>query len=205
MKTIQSIFVMLPFLVSAQAKTTEELRSQNFKKYAIQSAEINYKISGDAEGEEFMIFQDYGWKSLRQRTMTFELYGISSTQTLVELKDGDFIYRISEDDSTYLLKKDFKWSQQASYKQPGEVSEAILFSMGGEQLPTDSTLLDKKCQVWSFEGKALQELWVWNGLVLKRKAKLGDRLITTTATKVQIDITPLEGIFEIPSYFNEKK
>lgn len=204
MKIISHLLLLLPFAAFTQAQTAEELRAQDLKKYAIQSAEITYEISGDAEGEERMIFEDYGWTSLRTRTMTFELYGISSTQTLVEMVDGDFVYRLSEDDSTYLLKKDYKWSQQASYKNPEQVSEAILFSMGGTQQPTDSTLMGKQCQVWTFQGKALQELWIWKGLVMKRKAKLGDRLIETTANKVEVDVTPLVGLFEIPSYYKEK-
>ncbi|WP_421764802.1 hypothetical protein [Ekhidna sp.] len=205
MKLILNLLIILPVVALAQAQTAEELRTQDMKKYAIESAEIAYKISGDAEGEENMIFKDYGWTSLRTRSMTFELYGISSTQTLIELIDGDFVYRLSENDSTYTMKKDYKWSQQASYKEPDLVSEAILFSMGGQQTEADSLLLGKTCQVYTFEGKALRELWVWKGLVMKRKAKLGDRLIETIATKVEVDITPLEGLFEIPSYYQEKK
>ncbi|MEQ9468382.1 MAG: hypothetical protein RLN88_13290 [Ekhidna sp.] len=201
-----SLFTLLsvPLLVFGQAKTAEELRAQDLKKYSIESAEITYEITGDAEGEEVMVFTDYGWTSLKQQTMTFELYGITSTQNVHEITDGDFIYRVNPEDSTYVVRKDFKWSQQASYKSPDQVSEAILFSMGGEQ-QSDSTLMDKTCQVWTFEGKAIQELWVWNGLVLKRKAKLGDRLIETTATEIKLDVSPNLILFTFPEYYTEQK
>ncbi|SNT35356.1 hypothetical protein SAMN05421640_3484 [Ekhidna lutea] len=197
------ISLLVPSFLSAQAKTAEELREEDLKKYSIESAEINYKISGDADGEELMAFNDFGWMSLRQQTMTFELYGITSTQSVYEITDGDFVYRLNPDDSTYSIRKDYKWSQQASYKNPEQVSEAILFSMGGKQ-QAYKTHLEKNCQVWTFEGKAIQELWVWNGLVLKRKAKLGDRLIETTATKITIDISPNPILFTIPEYFQKK-
>lgn len=204
MKTLAFFLTIIPFIGYSQAQNATKLRSQNLKKYEIKSAEIKYKISGDAEGEEMMTFDEYGWKSLRQQEMTFELYGISSTQTVYEVTDGDYIYRLNLDDSTYQLRKDIKWSQQASYKSPGQVSEAILFSMGGSQ-QADSTLNSKTCQVWTFEGKAIKEMWIWKGLVLKRKAKLGDRNIITVATEVNIDISPDPSLFGFPDYFRPKE
>ncbi|WP_420316004.1 hypothetical protein [Ekhidna sp.] len=204
MKQIIILSLLVPSIVFSQAQTAEELRVKDLKKYSIQNAEIIYEISGDAEGEEFMVFKDYGWTSLRQQTMTFELYGITSTQSVYEITNGDFIYRLNPEDSTYATRKDYKWSQQASYKTPDQVSEAILFSMGGEQ-QENRTLLDKDCQVWTFEGKALQELWVWNGLVVKRKTKLGDRNIETTATAVKLDAVAKSELFSIPPYYSEKQ
>ncbi|WP_420577848.1 hypothetical protein [Ekhidna sp.] len=204
MKISISLLLLLPLVAFSQAKTAEELRSKDLKKYAIKSADITYEISGDAKGEELMVFTHYGWTSLKRQTMTFELYGITSTQSVHEVTDGDFIYRLNPDDSTYKVRKDFKWSQQASYKTPDQVSEAILFSIGGNQ-QSDSTLMDKKCQVWTFEGKAIQELWVWNGVVLKWKAKLGDRNIVTTATSIKLDVEPNPILFKIPGYYNEQE
>lgn len=203
MKSAIHLLILLPCMVFSQAKTAEELRAQDLKKYAIESAEIKYEISGDAEGEESMVFTDFGWTSLKKQTMTFELYGITSTQSVHEITDGDFVYRLNPDDSTYTIKKDYKWSQQASYKTPDQVSEAILFSMGGQQIE-DAILMDKKCQVWTFEGKAIQELWVWNGVVLKRKAKLGDRNIETTATEVKLGLSPNPILFTFPEYYTKK-
>ena len=151
-----------------------------------------------------MVFTDFGWTSLRQQTMTFELYGITRTQDIYEITDGDFVYRLNPQDSTYRVRKDNKWSQQASYKTPAQVSESILFSMGGVQ-QTDSLLMDKKCQVWTFEGKAIQELWIWNGVVLKRKARLGDQQIVTTATDIRLNVIPNPNLFTLPEYYKEKK
>lgn len=204
MKKLTFLLAALPLFSYSQAQNADKLRSQDLKKYEIKSAEITYKISGDAEGQEKMTFDNYGWTSLRQQEMTFELYGITSTQTVYEITDGDFVYRLNPDDSTYLLRKDLKWSQQASYKNPSQVSEAILFSMGGNQ-QTDEILNGKTCQVWTFEGKAIQEMWIWKGLVMKRKAKLGDRNIETIATDVNLDVTYPLSLFKIPDYFREKE
>ncbi|MEQ8627150.1 hypothetical protein [Ekhidna sp.] len=204
MKTFIHFLFLIPFLAFSQARTAEELRAQNLKKYSMESAEINYSITGDADGEEVMVFTDYGWTSLRQQTMTFELYGITRTQDIYEITDGDFVYRLNQEDSTYKVRKDVKWSQQASYKTPAQLSEAILFAIGGTQ-QADSLLMDKKCQVWTFEGKAIQELWVWNGVVLKRKAKLGDKQIVTTATEIKLDVSPNPILFTLPEYYSEQK
>lgn len=204
MKPLLYFILLLPSLVYAQAKTAQELMTANLKKYEIKSGEISYTVSGDADGQEQMIFDKYGWSATRKQTMNFELYGISSTQNLYEITNGDFVYRLNTKDSTYTTKKDMKWSQQASYKSPAQVSESILFSMGGSH-ESDATLLNKNCQVWTFEGKALMELWVWKGLVLKRKVKLGDRLVITTASAIKLDISPEKELFTIPDFFQIKK
>ena len=204
-KFIIHSLILLPALAFSQAKTAGELRTDNLQKYTIESGEITYEITGDAKGDEVMIFDNHGWSSFRKQTMIFELYGISTIQTLLEINDGDYVYRLNPGDSTYFIKKDFKWSQQASYKSPEQASEAILFSLGGN-LVADSVLLDRSCQVWTFEGnRALQELWVWNGLVLKRKTKLGDRIIYTTANKVEVNANPDNVLFRVPDYYTKKE
>ena len=203
MKILAPLLYAIPIFCFSQARTAEELGNENLKKYPIQSGEITYTISGDAEGEEVMIFDTFGWKNMRTQTMTFELYGITSTQSMLEITDGDFVYRLNSDDSTYVVKRDLKWSMQASQKNPEETSEAILFKLGGRPV-ADSIILDKKCKVWKFEGKALQELWVWNGLTLKRKLKLGDRLIISSANQIETDVKPIQNLFEIPYYYSKK-
>ncbi len=199
------LVLLIPHLLFSQAKSATELLAQDLKKYAMKSGEITYDITGDAEGEEKMNFDSYGWKSMRKQNMIFELYGIKTVQTLYEISDGDFIYRLNEGDSTMVVRKDIKWSQQASYKNPLEVSESILFSMGGNRSTMDSALLDKTCQVWTFDNKAIKELWIWNGLVMKRKTKLGDKMVISTANSIEIGIETEETIFEIPDYMKEKE
>ena len=198
------LLLMSPVLLFAQAKTAEELTQQGFKKYSQERMKVSYELSGDAKGAEVLVFEKYGWQSMRKQTMVFELYGIKTIQTLFEIIDGDFVYRLNEGDSTMTTKKDYKWSQQAAYKSPKDVSEAILFSLGGTY-SADSTLLEKQCQVWTFENKALQEIWVWEGIVLKRKTKLGDQIVYSTATKATTDFEMDENLFMVPPYMKEKE
>jgi len=198
------ILLIAPILCNAQAKTADELINQDMKKYDLERLKVTYELSGGAEGAEMLVFEKYGWQSMRKQTMVFELYEIKTIQTLLEITDGDFIYRLNEGDSTMTTRNDYKWSQQASYKAPQDVSEAILFSMGGTH-SSDTTLLNNKCQVWTFENKALQELWIWNGIMLKRKTKLGDQIIYTTATEIQKEFELGEGFFSIPTFMKEKE
>lgn len=201
---IYTLLFLLPILGLSQAKTASELATEGMKKYDFESGQVEYELSGDAEGAEILIFDQFGWQSMRKQTMVFELYGIKTIQTLLEITDGDFIYRLNEGDSTMTTRKDYKWSQQASYKEPKDVSEAILFSMGGTY-DSDSVLLDKQCQVWTFENKAIQEMWLWEGLVLKRKTKLGKQIIYSTATSIETGITTNKNLFTIPAYVKEKE
>lgn len=203
MRPFLLIFLISPLFAISQAKNANELLASNLKKYSIQSGEISYELTGDAAGTETMHFDAYGWKSLRKQSMSFELYGIKTVQELYEVTDGNLVYRLNEADSTMTMRKDFKWSQQAAYKNPQEVSEAILFSLGGTQV-ADSVLLEKTCQVWTFQGKALQELWIWKGLVLKRKTKLGDRIVFSTANDIKLGTIPNQNLFTIPDYMKAK-
>jgi hypothetical protein len=203
MKSSLFILLLIPTITFSQAKA-KDLRAKDFKKYAMKSGSIEYEISGDATGSETLVFDDFGWTSLKKQTMNFELYGISSTQSVHEVTDGDFSYRLQPEDSTMSKRVDLKWSSIASYKSPDQLSEAILFSLGGTYA-SDSTLNDKVCQVWTFENKAMQEMWIWNGLVMKRKTKLGDRIVITTASKMEINVEVDPSQFIIPNYFVEKK
>ena len=197
------LVLLLPTAVFAQARDADQLLTAGLKKYNLESAQIEYELSGDGEGTEVMAFDQFGWRSMRKQSMVFELYGIKTIQTLHEITNGDYVYRLNEGDSSLITKKDYKWSQQASYKSPKDVSEAILFSMGGTFV-SDTVLLGKKCQVWTFENKAIQEMWLWEGLVLKRKTKLGQQTILTTAIKIQTDIAHEDLLFEVPKYMKEK-
>lgn len=204
MKLFLFIFLLIPTIIFSQGRNAKELRAKDFKKYSIQSGSIEYEISGDATGMEKLIFDNFGWTSLKKQTMNFELYGITSSQSVHEVTDGDFAYRLKPKDSTMSKRVDLKWSAIASYKTPEELSEAILFSIGGTY-KADSTLNERVCQVWTFDNKALQEMWVWNGLVMKRRTKLGNRMVISTATKLDQDILTDPSQFVIPAYFVEKK
>jgi len=204
MKNICVVLLFAPVVLYSQAKNATELYEAGLKKYENQSGKISYTISGDAEGEEVLVFDLNGWRSMRKQDMVLELYGVKNPQTLHEIIDGDFSYRLYEKDSTFVSRKDNKWSQQAAYKTPAQSSEAILFSLGGNKV-ADSTIINKVCEVWSFEGKALQQLWIWKGLVLKRKTKLGDRIIYSEANNIELGLSPDPTLFDIPSYLKEKE
>jgi len=197
------LFLLLPISLFSQ-QSSQQLQAEGIKKYNANSGKIEYEISGDAEGQEILLFDRNGWRSLKKQTITFELQGVKTLQTLHEITDGNNVYRLNGGDSTYITKTDFKWSQLATTNTPDDVSNEILFMLGGNH-ESDSTLLGKKCQVWTFPGKALNELWIWNQLVLKRKINLGDNLIITTATNINLNATISDDFFAIPSYFTLKK
>lgn len=204
MRLLTPLLLIIPLFIFSQAKTAEELRIKDFKKYSIKSGSIEYEITGDATGSESLVFENHGWTSLKRQTMNLELYGITSTKSLYEITDGDFGFRLKPEDSTMVKRMDLKWSAIASYKKPEDLSEAILLSLGGTQ-QSDTTLNGRVCQVWTFENKALQEMWIWKGLVMKRITKLGNRLVVTTATKIDLDIAIDPSVFIIPDYYTSKK
>jgi hypothetical protein len=132
--------------------------------------------------------------------MEFELYGINRTQIQHEISDGKRVFRIDHRDSTYRKKMDIRWSALTSMMSPEEASESMLLSLGG-RYHSDSTLLGKSCQVWIFENKSLKQMWVWNGLVIKRISTLGEKDIITTANSVDLESTIDESVFTLPDNY----
>jgi len=204
MKFILWFLAILPFLVFSQTQTSNQLIEKGWKKYSEEKGSITYTISGDATGSEVFTFDRYGWRSLKKMDMQFELYGAQRSQVLHESSDGGSIYRINHSDSTYSTRIDFRWTTQAGQVSPKQASEAILFGLGGTY-SSDSVLLGKTCQIWTFENKALKQMWVWNGLVLKRISKLGENNIITTATEIDLQPTIDDSIFQIPSIYQQKE
>ncbi|MEP5612063.1 MAG: hypothetical protein ABJP45_07420 [Cyclobacteriaceae bacterium] len=204
MKAILSVLSVLPALAFCQTQTSGQMMEKGWKKYSVEQGSITYTISGDASGSEVFTFDRYGWRSLKKISMEFELYGAQRSQVLHETSDGGSIYRIDHSDSTYSKRIDFRWTTQASQVSPKQASEAILFSLGGTYA-SDSVLLGKTCQVWTFENKALKQMWIWNGLALKRVSKLGENNIITTATEVNLQPAIDATIFRVPTTYKLKE
>ena len=184
-------------------KTAASLEEEGLKKYPIEKAAITYEVTGDVTGKELLNFNSFGWKSERHQAIDIDMYGIQKKQELYELIDGDHSYRLSTD-STYQMRLNKKWSELASYKSPEDVSEAILFSMNGTY-KGDSTLLGKTCQVWTFDNKRLVEMWIWNGVMLKRIAMLGKLRVVTTASEINLEPSFEANQFEIPEFYTLKE
>ena len=198
MKSVLFTILLTPIILFSQERNAKQLFEQGFKKYPIQKAKIDYVIAGQASGEETLQFDNYGWRSVKKASMTFELYDIEKERSQHEIIDGEATYRISHIDSTIRKRIDLRWSQDMNIS-PIQVSESILFSMGGNYVG-DSLLLGRPCKVWKFEDRALMELWIWEGIALKRKSRLGSLEIETTAKEIQLQPTIDPKIFSLPAY-----
>ncbi len=197
-------FFLFPMLIFSQEQTSQELVDSGLKKYSREKGSITYEISGDASGEEVFTFDRFGWRSLRKRSMRFELYGSERSQVMHETSDGGSIYRLNHADSTYRKRVDFRWTRHAAQVAPLQASEAILFELGGVY-NSDSVLLGKTCQVWIFDSKSLAQMWVWEGLVLKRISKLGENNILTVAAEIDLEPVIDPAIFELPEIYQLKE
>lgn len=199
MKFPNILFFLFSTQVVCQGLQPDQLLENNAKKYSEKSGHIEYIISGDITGTERFDFDQYGWLSFRNQEMFAKDEPIRSTK---EITRGEYIYRLDPEDSTYSVRLDKKWSSDDA---PILKSETILKSIGGVYL-ADSMLFDKQCQVWRFENKAtLKELWVWNGLVLKRREQIGDLNLIVTATNVATEIPISQNLFQLPTFYTQKK
>lgn len=193
-------FLLIIICVSAQAQTSgnSELITKKLKaKYPYSSAQIKYKLSGDATGSSVLFFDRNGWRSSEIKMLKFNRYGIESTEKVVELIDGDYVYSVNVDAGKGKKTIDKNWSSLLSYKDPAEVITILMESKGGKLSGTDS-LLNRPCRIWTFEKGAIKSLWEWQGLPLKIEKKLPGLSYEMFAVSIEKDIPVAEENFTLP-------
>jgi len=159
---------------------------QEKKRYEKEICSVDYTISGDAVGSAKLLFAEYGWKEKNSFSMTYELYGIKSTQNKLDLRVDDTIYLIDFDTRKGRIKSDEITSQLLNYKSTRETQES-LFSRNGGELTSEKSHLDKTVNVWIYKTGVILELWEWEGIVLYEKKKLGKVIYEKIATKIDLN------------------
>ncbi|MEQ9303795.1 MAG: hypothetical protein RJQ14_07755 [Marinoscillum sp.] len=170
---------------------SEELNQKIKAKYPLSTATVKYNISGDALGTAELHFDRNGWRSVEHKEITIERYGVKSTESTIELTDGDFKYQVNVDAGKGKKTTDKSWSGLLGYRTHPETIAAIMTSKGG-QSAGEQLLLDKTCTVWTFSTGATREIWEWNGILLKVIKKLPGLSYEMIAQ----EILPIESINE---------
>jgi hypothetical protein len=205
MKLLPFAFFLVSINLFSQGQGANEMILSGLKKYPFESGRLVYEISGGATGTEEFVFDAYGWRSFRAQKMDITLYDISETRSLYEVTDGENIFRLDVSDSTYMLRVDTKWTDELErFEDPERASASILFELGGNKVG-DTTLLDKSCDIWQFNGEVLKELWLWKGLVFKRKVVIGDVEVLMTAKSYTLNEPVNTNNFLVPDFYKPKQ
>ncbi len=193
------IAILLLFYVTdaiCQQGNSVALADQGLKAYPIASGIIQYKISGDGDGEASLHFSDWGWSSKLESKYSYSRYGQSTEAHTIELRNGDFLYNAKPKSGKGVVNRDTKLSELLTYKDPVESWEALWMTNGGKKTGTEE-ILSVSCDVWTFAGGITKRIWVSNGLLYKIEKEIGGLTVIWTATTYSPEVDIPENTYQL--------
>jgi hypothetical protein len=198
MKTLPLLLILLSsFTISAQTGNSLVLDQKGKEKLPLKSGKISYSITGGASGSATLYFDRNGWRQMIIRELTFERYGMKSTEKTIEYIDGDLLHKANLDSKKGLKSIDGRWSELITYKPASEIPTIILEDNGGLK-KGEAIQLNYPVTIWEFTSGARKSVWEWNGIILKEYKSLGDLSYQMTAeTFLENEPIP-EEVFALP-------
>lgn len=156
----------------------------DYKKYAFESAIVEYKLDGNQKGTKTLYIDMGGYKVADYKTFKKK----KETQILI---GADIIDIDDEHQSAIKMHNPLAYALANPNQDWEETSTNILKKLGFE-ISGQENILGKSCDIWKH---GTHKIWVWNGLTLKSKAGNTEE----TATSIKIDTKIAQNIFEVPS------
>lgn len=198
MKSLATLFLLFfSLLTSAQSGNSLELANSGKPKFPIESGKIVYKITGGASGTATLYIDRNGWRQIFIKEITFERFGMSSTERTIEYIDGNTTYKANLDSKKGLIKVDSRWSNLISYNSPTEISGIILEDDGATP-NGDTTMLNHELKIWEYSNGSRKNIWEWKGIIFKEDKSLGDLSYIMTAQSFIKNEAISEEVFELP-------
>ncbi|MCB9233502.1 MAG: hypothetical protein H6581_17730 [Bacteroidia bacterium] len=194
------VLVFLPACLAAQAAPSpDDLVAKGFKRYSLESAVIEYNLSGSRAGRETLYFDHFGWRESLFSGFVCIPFGWQEEQsrqkTLLALIE--FNLDLNEKKGTQMPNTQLlSQYQHATQKELYLADSLTLRSMGADFLGREK-ILGKKCLI--FELKFLgTTLWIWDGIILKKKVHFAGESYLSEAISIRPGAKPDEAKFTIP-------
>ena len=174
---------------------------KNKRRYYIESAIINYKISGNTKGEEKIYFDNWGEREAQFTKAVTEttFFGIKNKQeeNTLNILDGDISYGIDLKNKTGVKTLNAgitTMSALSQGKSPRQFGKEMLKKMGGKKIGEEE-ILGKNCEIWKALGT---KIWLWKGIPLKTQSKIMGIERTVEAIELNINTKIDESVFKVP-------
>ncbi len=186
----------------ANAETTPAAPVQNnFKRYAVKSAVIEYALSGVQTGTETVYIDEWGKREARYTQSDMNMMGQTMKSNRLTLIDGEWIYAIDLDKkSGTKIKNPMFEMAAATHPEDGDLTQMgieMMTKMGGEKISTEE-IAGKPCDVWEIKAMSTKS-WLWNSIPLKTESSMGEMSMASTATRVEEGASIPEEKLQIPS------
>ena len=198
--TLVVVILLATLQPASPQKTSSQLDKEGYKRYALSSATVEYKLSGAQSGKEILRFDRWG---LREATLTeveVKAGGMSFPSKTETIMDGEFTYALDRNANTATKTHNTmltKITETHKTKDLEQIGEKTLKSMGAKKTGTE-TFLGRKCDVWEVKNLGTRML-VYNGLTLKSETNMAGMKIIKKATKFEENAKISEDKLSVPS------
>ena len=194
------ISCILFFLLVISYADADSVKSATRRYPKSKSGIIKYNISGTIAGTEVVYYEDWGRREAIYTKTTMDLRGVTvDRNTLTILEDnGRWINNIDLNARTGLRMKNPQYKEYVG-KSRVELENTKRKSLkdAGARRAEIERVVGKPCIVWA-EQYTGNEIYTWNGIILKKVTGSGFSKTTTVATEITESVNIPEGKFTIP-------
>ena len=198
MKRLISCILFFLLVISCADADSDKSATRRYPKS--KSGIIKYSISGTIAGTEVVYYEDWGRREAIYTKTTMDLRGVTvdrNTLTLLE-DNGQWINNIDLNARTGLRMKNPQYKEYVG-KSRVELENTKRKSLkdAGARRAEIERVVGKPCIVWA-EQYTGNEIYTWNGIILKKVTGSGFSKTTTVATEITESVNIPEGKFTIP-------
>lgn len=169
----------VPIVAAAILAAPAFTRAGENPRYPFTTAIVTYRISGSIqEGTQVLTIGDHGRKTRIDRDTTLSIMGNKQKESITEIDDGEWCYRIDHARNTCEKTPSFSRvaremvrsmspEQQKAYEKMGRELAEGRSSSGELKRAGKGTVLGRECDVYEAMG---MKTWLWNNLPLKKES-----------------------------------
>ncbi len=160
----------------------------DYKRYAFETAEIEYVLEGHDEGVKTVFIDMGGYKMAEYKTLKISK---KKTENTAEILIGAEIITMDVDEKQAVRMHNPLAFYLADPSRDWEITAEKFMTKMGYEIVDQESILGKECDIWKSGGN---KIWAWNGIALK--TKFGKNI--ETATSIKVEETIPQSKFEIP-------
>lgn len=175
-------------------------RAEDAPRYPFKSAVVVYKIGGTIqEGTQTVFIDDYGRRTRTERSTTLTILGRAQRESIVEIDDGEWSYRIDLIKKTAEKTPSFSRLARETVRTMSPAQKTAFEEIGRELTKGHTAsgeiarkgkgkVLGRDCDVYEAMGMTT---WIWKNLPLKKESpSLGNMVQEAVELNVDVPIPP---------------
>jgi len=194
------ISCILFFLLVISYANADSIKSATRRYPKSKSGIIKYNVSGTKTGTEVVYYEDWGRREAIYTKSTVDLRGVivdRNTLTLLE-DNGRWINNIDLNARTGIRMKNPRYKEYVGKSRIGlENTKKKSLKDAGARRAEIEMVIGRPCFVWTVQYNG-NEIYLWNGIVLKKITGSGYSETTTVATEITESVNIPEEKFTIP-------